>query len=550
MRDARVSKPAVLGFVVLFFVCGAGLSATPADQLGKVNLPTTCSSDVQPMLEKGLALLHSFQYQESEQTFSEAATSAPKCAMTHWGKAMALYHQLWDFPQENTLKEGRKYVEQAQKVRSGDPRDQGFIAAAAAFFQKGKMSHQDRMKAYSSSLAGFYMVNVGDSEIGSFYALSLIALAEEDAESIGDRERAITILKPLLEQYPDHPGIAHYLIHAADRPELAAQALEAARRYAAIAPDSSHALHMPSHIFVRLGLWQDSIKSNLAAAASGAHAAEMHLAESHYQSHAMDFLSYSYLQSGQEAKAREVIEHTGQIVGADDQYKNEDRAYLSARTALELHRWREAAELPILDVSRKSLGLDTTYWARAIGAARSGDIPAAESAVRELTAQVTEREKRSRKEGYGGSSEKATDLREAEAWLAFAKGKSDAALAELRAAANHEDKEGGESVGIPAREMLADMLVELKRPVDALTEYKASLELSPNRFDSLYGAMRAAASVHTPEMHAAAESYLTQFMACCGFGGDRPEIKEAGKFISYHRQEAMGLPKDAVMEQD
>ncbi|HEX8765228.1 MAG TPA: hypothetical protein VF740_08710 [Candidatus Acidoferrum sp.] len=543
MRDARVSKPAVLGFVVLFFMCGPGLSATPAAQLGKVNFPTTCSSDVQPMLEKGLALLHSFQYKESEQTFTEAATSAPKCAMTHWGKAMALYHQLWDFPQENTLKEGRKYVEQAQKVRSGDPRDQGFIAAAAAFFQKGKMSHKDRMKAYSSALAGFYMVNVGDSEIGSFYALSLIALAEEDPDTMGDRERAITILKPLLEQYPDHPGIAHYLIHAADRPELASQGLEAARRYAAIAPDSSHALHMPSHIFVRLGLWQDSIKSNIAADASGAHAAEMHLAESHYQSHALDFLSYSYLQSGQEAKAREVIEHAGHIVGADDQYKNEDRAYLSARTALELHRWREAAELPILDVSRKSLALDTTYWARAIGAARSGDIPAAESAVQELTAQVAEREKRSRKEGYGGSSEKATDLREAEAWLAFAKGKSNEALAELRAAANHEDKEGGESVGIPAREMLADMLVELKRPVDALTEYKASLELSPNRFDSLYGAMRAAASVHTPEMHAAAASYLTQFMACCGFGGDRPEIQEAGKFISYHREEARAPAK-------
>jgi predicted Zn-dependent protease len=273
----------------------------------------------------------------------------------------------------------------------------------------------------------------------------------------------------------------------------------------------------------------------------------VHLAESHYQSHALDFLSYSYLQSGQEAKAREVIEHTGHIVGAGDQYKNEDRAYLSARTALELHRWKEAAELPILDVSRKSLALDSTFWARAIGAARSGDIPAAESAVQELTAQITEREKRSRKEGYGVSSEKATDLREAEAWLAFAKGKSDEALTELRAAADREDKNGGESVGIPAREMLADMLLELKRPTDALAEYKASLKLSPNRFDSLYGAMRAAASINTPEMRAAAESYLLDFMKCCGFGGDRPEIQEVSKFVSFHRQEA--LPEDVVVEQ-
>ena len=361
MRDTRRPQAAVQLFALLFFLWGGRVLAAPADQLGKVNFPTTCSSDVQPVLEKGLALLHSFQYKESEQTFTEAATRAPKCAMAHWGKAMALYHQLWDFPQENTLKEGHKYIEQARKARSGDPRDQGFIATAAAFFQKSKMSHVDRVKAYSSALGRFYMENQGDSEIGSFYALSLISLAEEDVDSIGNRERAIAILKPLLEQYPDHPGIAHYLIHAADRPELAAQGLGAARRYAAIAPDSSHALHMPSHIFVRLGLWQDSIKSNIAASASGAHAAEMNMAESHYQTHAMDFLSYAYLQSGQEAKAREVIEHTDHIVGATGGSKARDRDYLSARTALELHRWKEAAELT-LPADRKDWD-NTTVWA-------------------------------------------------------------------------------------------------------------------------------------------------------------------------------------------
>jgi hypothetical protein len=222
-------------------------------------------------------------------------------------------------------------------------------------------------------------------------------------------------------------------------------------------------------------------------------------------------------------------------VGATDQGRERDRDYLSARTALELHRWKEAAELP-LPADRKNWD-DTTIWARAIGAARSGDVAGAESAVKELTGRVAEREERSHKEGYKPSNEKPSDLAEAEAWLAFAKGKSDEALAELRAAADREAKNGGESVGIPAREMLADMLFELKRPVDALTEYKASLKNSPNRFDSLIGAMRAAASVHTPEMRAAAEAYLTQFMSCCGFGGDRPEIKEAGKYVSYRQQE-------------
>jgi hypothetical protein len=499
-------------------------AAPPADQLGKVNFPTSCSADVQPTIEKAVALLHSFQYKESGQTFADAAARDAKCAAAHWGKAMALYHQLWDFPDDKTLKEGRKEVEKAQKLHSASPREKGFIAAAAAFFQKkSKMSHVVRTKAYSQVLERAYSENPGDVEFGSFYALSLVSLAEEDdANELADRQKAISILAPLLEQHPDHPGIAHYLIHATDRPEFAAQGLDAARRYAAIAPDSSHALHMPSHIFVRIGLWQDSINSNVAANASGAHAAEMHLAEAHYQTHAMDFLSYSYLQSGQEAKAREVIVHTGHVVGAKDEDKADAHASFAARTALELHRWKEAADLPMPAI-RKELW-DTTYWARAIGAARSGDVAGAEADVKELTQLVAKREKRSRKEGYGASTEKPSDLREAEAWLAFAKGKPDDALAELRAAADHQDKEGGESVGIPAREMLADMLFELKRPADALAEYKTSLKNSPNRFDGLFGAARAAQALGDA---AGAQSFFAKLAEVCAPDADRPELTEA-----------------------
>jgi hypothetical protein len=500
------------------------LSAAPPDQLGKVTFPTSCSAGVQPTIEKAVALLHSFQYKESEQTFTDAASRDPKCAMAHWGKAMALYHQLWDFPNDKTLKEGRKDIEKAQKLLSANPREQSFIAAAAAFFQKkSKMTHVDRIKAYSAFLERLYGENSGDVEIGSFYALSLVSLAEEDHDNeIADRQKAISILNPLLQQHPDHPGVAHYMIHATDRPEFAAQGLDAARRYAAIAPDSAHALHMPSHIFVRLGLWQDSITSNIAANASGAHAAEMHLAESHYQTHAMDFLSYSYLQSGQEAKARDVIEHTNHVVGASDENKAGDRAYLAARTALELHRWKEAAALPVQAIRKD--WLDNIYWARAIGAARSGDIAGAESDVKELTQLVAEREKRARKEGYGVSNEKASDLREAEAWLAFAKGKPDEALQELRAAADHQDKNGGESVGIPAREMLADMLLELKRPADALTEYKTVLKNSPNRFDGLLGAARSAQATGNTS---GAQSFYAKLAEVCGAGADRPELAEA-----------------------
>jgi hypothetical protein len=505
------------------------LSAALPDQLGKVNFPTSCTAEVQPSVEKGVALLHSFQYKESEQTFSDAATRDSKCAMAHWGKAMAWFHQLWDFPNDKTLKEGRKEIKTAQKLPSANPRERGFLDAGAAFFQKkSKLSHSDRIKAYSTVLERLYHENPGDIEIGSFYALSLVSLAYEDHDNeTADRQKAISILEPLLKQHPDHPGLAHYMIHATDRPEFAAQGLEAARRYAAIAPDSSHALHMPSHIFVRLGLWQDSIASNLAASAAAARAAEMHLAESHYQTHAMDFLSYSYLQSGQEAKAREVIEHSGHVVGADEESNVRHRAYFAARTALELHRWKEAAALPI-PATRKDW-LDTVYWARAIGAARSGDVAGAEADVKELTQLVADREKRARKEGYGVSNEKATDLREAEGWLSFAKGKSDDALQELRAAADRQDKDGGESVGIPAREMLADMLVELKRPADALAEYRIVLKNSPNRFNGLLGAARSAQAAGDA---GGAQSFYGKLAEICGAGADRPELAEAKTYLA------------------
>jgi hypothetical protein len=284
---------------------------------------------------------------------------------------------------------------------------------------------------------------------------------------------------------------------------------------------------MPSHIFVRLGLWQDSINSNLVAAASAAHASELHLAESHYQTHAMDFLSYSYLQSGQEAKAREVIEHMDHVVGASDEDKASHRAYFAARTALELHRWKEAAALPVPSIGKHRP--DSTYWAHAIGSARSGDAPGAEAAVKQLTLAVVERDKRSRKSGYTVPAEKATDLSEAEAWLAFAKGKSEDALQELRAAADRQDKDGGESVGIPAREMLADMLQELKRPAAALAEYKTVLKNSPNRFDGLLGAARAAQASGDAS---GAQSFYAKLAEISAPGADRPELAEAKTYLA------------------
>lgn len=528
MRKRRLIGWAVaLGLLAWPTLSGgqATQEASTAEQthLGKVNFPTSCSAEAQPLIEKGVALLHSFQYQQAQQTFTEAASRDSKCAMAHWGKAMSLYQQLWDHPDKQELSEGHSEIQQAQKLHPATPKNRGFVAAAAAYYQKNpKINYSGRTKAYSDELERLHEQMPDDVEVGAFYALSLVALAEQDVDSLKNQKKAIAILQPLLQQYPDHPGVAHYLIHAADRPELAPEGLEAARRYAAIAPDSPHALHMPSHIFVRLGLWQDSINSNIASLASATRLAEEHKAESHYQTHAMDFLNYSYLQSGQEAKAREVIAHEDQVVGASEESKVDHRAYLTARTAIELHRWKDAAALQDPPLSKDQQ--DTTRWARAIGAARSGDVAGAEAAVNALKESVAERESRARKEGYGVSSEKATDLSEAEAWLAFAQEKPDEALQEMRAAAEHQEKNGGESTSVPAREMFADMLLALRRPTEALNEYRTDLKNAPNRFDGLLGAARAAQSSGDTSD---AQAFYAKLTEVCPPGADRPELAEA-----------------------
>jgi len=524
-RLRRSMMGACLPLALLFaaFSSSARTSATAESQLGKVDFATSCSANAQPILEKGLALLHSFQYMEARQTFEQAEAVDAKCAMAHWGIAMTQYEQLWEFPDAKQLAKGHQEIELAQRLHPRTEKEKGFIAAAAVFYQENaKLSHAERIKAYSEAMQKLHERMPGDVEVGAFTALSLVAVAYSDVDSLENQKKAIAILNPLFEKYPDHPGVAHYLIHAADRPELAQQGLAAARRYAEIAPDSPHALHMPSHIFVRLGLWQDSIESNIASVASAVRLAEQHKGESHYQTHAMDYLNYSYLQSGQEAKAREVIANIDHVVGANEETKAQRRSFLEARTALELHRWKEAANLPVPAVPIDEQ--DSAYWARAIGAARSGDVASAQAGAQALMKSVQAREERSRKQGYEVSSEKATDLREAEAWLAYAQGRTDDALTELRAAMAREEKNGGESVIIPAREMLADMLMELKRPTEALGEYKTVLKNAPNRFDALLGAGRAAeASGDKNE----AQTFYAKLVEDCPAAADRPELAEA-----------------------
>jgi tetratricopeptide (TPR) repeat protein len=499
-----------------------------SEQLGHVSFPNSCKAEAQPALLKGLALLHSFQYSESEAAFKAALDLDANCAMAQWGKAMALYHQLWDFPRRHTLQSGLEDVHQAQKNDSLTARERGYLAAAAAFYGGDeKLSHVQRTTAYSAALARLHAEAPEDVEASAFYALSLVALADENADVMANRKKAIAILEPLFKAHPDHPGVAHYLIHAADRPGLAEQGLAAARAYAKIAPDSSHALHMPSHIFTRLGLWQESIASNIAASAAAAHASEMHEAESHYQTHAMDFLDYAYLQSGLESKARSLATEEMSVPGSDEDERAQHRAVIEARNAVELHRWQEASALAV--PPGRATSQDTTYWARAIGAARSGAVEAAQSDVRKLTEIVALREGENKATGYEGSGGKATDLGEAEAWLTFAKGDKARAVELMRAVADREDAKGVESTMMPAREMLADILLELNRPGDAVEAYEAVLAEAPNRFDSLWGAARA--SELAGDTHSA-RRYYAKLAEIADPAAQRAELQEVRRHLA------------------
>jgi tetratricopeptide (TPR) repeat protein len=494
----------------------------PPAQLGKVNFPTSCSPQAQPTMEKAVALLHSFQYQESEQTFIEAAQQDSHCAMAYWGKAMALYHQLWDFPDAHVLREGREDLGQAKKIGGTTQREDGYTSAAVSFFQDdSKLSHTARAQAYSSAMEKVYRDNPKDIDAAAFYALSLVALAEYGESDLSNRKKALAILVPLLLTEPDHPGVAHYIIHASDTPELAAEGLDAARMYAKIAPDSSHALHMPSHIFTRLGLWQESIDSNLAAISSAAKATEMHMADAHYQTHAMDFLDYAYLQSGQESKPRDLVNALKVVPGAHAGTIENMQATFEARNAIELHRWREAASLTVRNIQQRDLGV--TYWAKAIGAARSGDVDGAKQDIQKLIEANDAFDKHERDMGNIVYPGEGVEQREAEAWLAYAEAKPNEAVKTMRQAAERQESEHLDSLTMPAREMLGDLLVELKQPAEALTEYQAALKESPKRFDSLYGAARAAEFSGKSQE---ARDYYAQLAKVAAPGADRPELQE------------------------
>ncbi len=505
-----------------------------AAQLGTVVFPVSCAPEVQKPFERGVALLHSFWYEEAEKEFIQISTDAPNCAMAHWGVAMSLWHQLWDHPEAKVIQHGLDEIHQA-KTTDGPttPREKAYIAAIAAFYTDSKnLNHKARAKAYSDAMKKIYDSYPDDHEAAAFYALSLLASEPHDDTTFSNRKQAAAILEKLFTTEPDHPGVAHYLIHSYDKPQLAELGLPAARRYAQIAPASPHALHMPSHIFARVGLWQDDINSNLASIAATRKTAAMHMGGEGHQFHAMDFLIYAYLQSGREADAAKEIDEVKSMPKMKSMYGDDFDPQTNALTKfpamydLELRHWSDAAALQVVPGSLRG-DQSITYWARAIGAARSGNVAQAHKDLEQIDAirkEFVAEKKTEYAEGVG------EDYQEAAAWVAHAEGKDDEAITSLRALADKADKLGEEPEGIPAREQLADMLLEAKRPQQSLAEYQTDLKLNPNRFNALYGAARAAEA--TGKQKDAAEYYALLLKVCDGSNSTRPELSRARELLA------------------
>ena len=508
-------------------------------QLGTVHFPSSCAAAVQTPVERGVAMLHSFWYEEAEKEFVQIEKDDPKCAIARWGVAMSLWHQLWNHPDMATLERGGTELKTARSLHAATSRERDYISALSAFYAHPGRPYQKRVTDYSKAMEKVSQRNPGDREAAAFYALSLLAAEPDRDKSNAYRLKAAAVLETLFAEEPDHPGVAHYLIHTYDRPDMAKQGLPAARKYAQLAPAAPHALHMPAHIFARLGLWQDDIDSNVASVAATRKEAVMHRGGEGHQFHALDFLVYAYLQTGREEDAQKIIDEVRAMPPMHDMYGLgfDPRLFalsaFPASYALELHHWGEAAQLtPVTGASDFSQSL--TYTARAMGAARSGNAEQARKEVAQLEViqkklapgNKKDQTLRGMSRGFTGQYDGVSEeLTVARAWLAYAEGKRDDAIHTLRTIGDKEEGEAEASQGIPAHEMLGDMLLEANRDEEAMAEYETTLKNDPGRFNSLYGAARAAEAAHKNDK---ARDYYSQLVTNCkGSQSERSELKRA-----------------------
>jgi hypothetical protein len=512
----------------------------PGKQFGDVEFETSCAENVKKDFNLGVALLHSFEYEEAEKVFSKIIYSTPGCAMAYWGVAMCNYHQVWPSPpsQEELIK-GNKAMAIAQSIPGKSERETDYINAMALFYKDWRViGHHARALLFENAMEKIYDKYPSDKEAAIFYALALDGSADPADKSYKNQRKAGTILTVLYRDNPDHPGIVHYIIHSYDYPELAPLALTAARKYASLAPASAHAQHMPSHIFTRLGLWDECIQSNLVSIAAAKCYAENAGMKGHWDEelHGMDYLVYAYLQKGENKLAKQQLDYLDTIkevypVNFKDAYAF---AAIPARYFLENKMWKEAADM---DSVPNGFPWNNFPWQKAIihfarlmGAVHTGKMNEAGIELTNLNSIYSTLV--AQKDSYK-AGQVMIQIKSAEAWIRFEEKKYGEALKLMRIAADMEDKTEKSPVTpgevIPAMELLGDMLDESRQSAEALDAYEMDLKKHPNRFNGLFGAGSASEKLNNTEK---AIFYYKQLIFIANSPeADRPELEHARLFL-------------------
>jgi tetratricopeptide (TPR) repeat protein len=504
--------------------------ALTEEEVGSVHFMTSCSNPVGASFNRAVALLHSFQYEQAREAFTDISTHDPKCAMAQWGVAMSHYHGLWD---NGDLAAGRQALHKAQEMAGANAetsaREKAYIEALGEIYREDSKDKYAHAQAFEQKMGAVQAAYPEDSEAAIFHALTLAITAPKTDKTYANQRKCGEILEPIFAKQPHHPGIAHYIIHCYDNPVLAEQGLGAARMYAKIAPASAHANHMPSHLFTRVGSWDESIASNLRSEqlAADAESTSKNGEARDQRLHAMDYLEYAYLQSGRVKQAKAVLDDMNSLppVGGLTLTNDYAAAAIPARYAMELGKWQEASELR---VRRNSVDWTQgiTWMAIGVGSARSGHLEQAAQAEQTLASL---RDAVAKENNTYWSNQVEVQRREVAGWIAEKNGKAADSIAIMRSAAELEESMDKNAVTpgavIPAREMLAELLLKENHPQDSLAEYEAVLTIAPNRFNALFGAASAADAAGD----AGAASRYFHKLTETAVGDERPELVSARK---------------------
>ena len=503
--------------------------AQSGGRLGKVDFPNSCSPAVQEKLLRGIAMLHSFYYSATQKAFEEVAAEDNSCVIAAWGYASILMSNPLQGigASPKGAQQAQDAIDKGRKMEAKTQRERDYLEAVAAYYEdfanRNERARQlARAKAYEALAAKY----PDDDEAQIFYALYLAGTQTASDQSYSAYLKAAAILEKQFAKHPDHPGVAHYLIHSYDAPPIAAQGVPAARRYADIAPDAPHALHMPSHIFTRVGAWADSAAANRRSADAAQKSSDPDDAL-----HALDYMTYAYLQLARDGDARKTLDEAGKLTKINPARATGPYALaaMPARYALEHGAWRDAAQLQPVP-SNFPFTEAMTHFARALGEARSGNPAVAQTEVERIMA-LRDQLKAAKNE-YWANEVEVMRL-SASAWIALAQKRSDEALSFMRQAADTEDKSEKNIVTpgrlLPARELLGDMLFELNRPAEALKEYEASQLREPNRYRGLYGAGLAASQTGDKVK---AKQYFGRLVEMAGQGEPRQETTTARAYVA------------------